>query len=169
MFFGKKKEIKPMVKFTFSHPLVGDMQYWDNISEWQTTKSYKFRMFKKEFDVDIWIKSDGSFAEFSEKQEAALKMIINSIDELQKSAESELSSFFKVENPEELMENIDIENIDVTKHGDICLSILSSFDDSICEVIPEDALFTDSFGISVFPEVKTIPSVEDYDDFENRE
>lgn len=169
MLFGKKKEKKPAEKPAFSHPLVGNMQYWDNISEWQTTKLYKFQMFNKEFDVDIWISSDGSSAEFSKKQEAALKMIINSIDELQKSAEEVLSSYFKVENPAKLMKDIDIEDITVTKHGDICLSILSSFDESVLDFIPDEPPFTDSFGISVFPEAKILPSEGDYDDFENRE
>ncbi|MBD5111509.1 MAG: hypothetical protein HDT42_03105 [Ruminococcaceae bacterium] len=168
MFFRKKKETKPMVKFTFSHPLLGNIQYWGDLGEWQTTL-YKFRIFKKEYDVCIWISSDGSSPKFDEKQETAVKMIIHSIDELQKSAENELSSFFKVDNPVALTENIEIEDINITKNGDICLSILSSFDDSILEFIPEDALFTDSFGISVFPEVKTLPSVEDYFDFRYRE
>lgn len=170
MLFGKKKKekIRHVEKIVFSHPLVGEMQYWNDISEWQTTKTYKFQMFNKEFDVDIIISSDGSSAEFSEKQETALKMIINSIDALQKSAEEALSSYFKVENPAELMENIDIENISVTKHGDICLSILSSFDDDILDFIPDEPPFTDSFGISVFPEAKVLPSEGDYDDFLDR-
>ncbi len=169
MFFKKKKEIKPMVKFTFSHPLLGNIQYWNDTGEWQTTTLYKFRIFKKEYEVYILISSDGSFTEFDEKQETAIKMLIHSIDELQKSAENELSSFFKIDNPVALTENIEIENITITKHGDICLSILSSFDDSICEVIPEDVIFTDSFGLSVFPEVKILPSEGDYDDFLDRE
>ena len=67
------------------------------------------------------------------------------------------------------MGNIEIEGVEITKYGDICLSIESSFDDSVLEFIPEDAIFTDSFGLSVFPEVKTLPSEGDYDDFQNRE
>ena len=55
MFFKKKKETKPMVKFTFSHPLLGNIQYWNNLEEWQTTTLYKFRIFKKEYDVYIYI------------------------------------------------------------------------------------------------------------------
>lgn len=169
MFFRKKKEKKPVVKFTFSHPLLGNIQYWGDLGEWQTTTLYKFRIFQKEYDVYIWIPSNDSSPKFDEKQEASVKKLIDSIDELQKSAENELSSFFKVDNPAVLVENIEIENINITKKGDICLSILSSFDDSILDFIPEDALFTDSFGISVFPDVKTLPSVEDYFDFRYRE
>lgn len=168
MFFGKKKEKKPAEKITFYHPLLGNVEYWDGLG-WRTTTTYKFGIFNETYDLNLRMISDDSSSKFTEKQEDAIKKFLDSIDELQKSAENELSSFFKVDDPAALTEDIEIENVIVTKHGDICLSILSSFDDSICEVIPEDAIFDDSFGISVYPEVKILPSEGDYFDFKNRE
>ena len=187
-FSKKEKEKMPTAKISFLHPLLGKVEFW-NHSDWQTTTVYKFCIFKKAYDLYLYI-NDNPFLEFNEEEKAAIKKFINStdtslsfnenqeaairkfldsIDELQESAEKELSSFFKGVDPTELAEKIKIEDVTITKKGDICLSILSSFDDSIVECIPKDAIFTDSFGLSVYPDVKVLPDETEYFNFENRE
>lgn len=187
-FSKKEKEKMPTAKISFLHPLLGKVEFWNHLG-WQTTKVYQFCIFKKAYGFYLYI-NDNPFLEFNEEekravkkffnstdilfsfnetQEAAIKKFLDSIDELQELAEKELMSFFKGVDSTELAEKIEIQSVTITKKGDICLPIESSFDDSILEFIPEDALFTDSFGMVIYPEVKVFPNIDDYYDFKLRE
>ena len=80
-----------------------------------------------------------------------------------------LLNFFHTSDCSLIEKSIQIEGLNFTRNGAISIGLISDFSDEFLEKhIGEDVIFTDSFGMSVYPIKAVLPNDKVYYNFNNK-
>ena len=158
MFFGKtKKKNKPT---TIEHPVLGTLI---KKTDWYTKKSFIITLWDKTFDLYLCIYSNQKDAVISFEQEEAIRYYLDNQIQIERDIQKMLLNFFHTSDCSLIEKSIQIEGLNFTRNGAISIGLISDFSDEFLEKhIGEDVIFTDSFGMSVYPIKAVLPNEKVY-------
>ena len=164
MFFGKtKKKNKPT---TIEHPVLGTLI---KKTDWYTKKSFIITLWDKTFDLYLCIYSNQKDAVISFEQEEAIRYYLDNQIQIERDIQKMLLNFFHTSDCSLIEKSIQIEGLNFTRNGAISIGLISDFSDEFLEKhIGEDVIFTDSFGMSVYPIKAVLPNEKVYYNFNNK-
>lgn len=164
MFFWKGKEKnKPT---TIEHPVLGTLI---KKTDWYTKKSFIITLWDKTFDLYLCIYSNQKDAVISFEQEEAIRYYLNNQIQIERDIQKMLLNFFHTSDCSLIEKSIQIEGLNFTRNGAISIGLIADFSDEFLEKhIGEDVIFTDSFGMSVYPIKAVLPNEKVYYNFNNK-
>ena len=147
MFFWKDKEKnKPTI---IEHPVLGTLI---KKTDWYTKKSFIITLWDKTFDLYLCIYSNQKDAVISFEQEKAIRYYFDNQIQIERDIKKMLLNFFHTSDCSLIEKSIQIEGLNFTRNGAISIGLIADFSDEFLEKhIGEDVIFTDSFGMSVYP------------------
>lgn len=148
--FGRKKEkeIKPI-----THHMLGEITIFPSESTVKTAKCYNIVVFGKQYSVYLYVNSPEFVEshEFSAVQEQAISYFSNSLEQIGSRIENQLNSFFGIDDFGIYNEKLSVENITISCSGEIGVFLNSAFSDEDLSKIDPKVIFTDAFGIVLYP------------------
>jgi len=117
MFFKSKKR-KENIKIC-EHKELGGLIKKNN--DWVTQKSYVWKMFGEEYSIYFYIQCENDREEITDIQNTAIFYLSTHYSKLQIDSENLLSSFFRTNNFSDIANCIEIEDLNITEKGRICL------------------------------------------------
>lgn len=164
MFFGKKK--KKNKSTIIEHPVLGTLI---KKTDWYTEKSYIITLWDKTFDLYLCIYSNKKDSVISFEQEEAIRYYLDNQNQIERDIQEMLLKFFHTSDCSLIEKSIQIEGLNFTRNGAISVDLISDLSDEFLEKhIGEDVIFTDSFGISVYPIKTVLPNEKVYYNFNNK-
>ena len=163
MFKEKKEENNNTPeKETKTDEVFGNISRLGQVSDWYT-EEYKLNLFNNEYKVQIVIEVKEDDSSITDKQHIAGKNFIENIDEYQKTITEEIMNFFNTDDYNKVYNSILVDSVRISRIGNVCvlMNCLEDADESLFSGIAKDVIFTDSFGIKIYPEVKILPNEEE--------
>lgn len=140
----------------------GNISRLGQVSDWYT-EEYKLNLFNNEYKVQIALEVNDDDSSITDKQHIAGKNFIENIDKYQKTITKEIMNFFNTDDYNKVYNSISVDSVRVSRIGNVCvlMNCLEDADESLFSGIAKDVIFTDSFGIKIYPEVKILPNEEE--------
>lgn len=75
----------------------------------------------------------------------------------------EIMKFFNTKNTEIIYNSISLESVHISRMEKVCILMecLEDADESLISGISDDIVFTDSFGIERYPDIRILPKEKD--------
>lgn len=151
----KKKELYE--KENKQDEVFGNITRMGKGSDWYTEK-YRMILFNNEYDVWIAIEVADNNSLVTEKQHIAGKEFIENLEKYQGIITKEVMKFFNTNDFDKIYNSISVDSVRISRKGNVCM-IMDCREDADESLFSE--IFTDTFGIKVYPEVKMLPNEEE--------
>lgn len=115
-------------------------------------KSFTITLWDETFDLYLCIYSEQKDSVISFEQEEAIKYYFDNQIQIERDIQGMLLDFFHTSDCFLIEKSIQIEELNFIRNGAVSVGLIADFSAEFLEKhIGEDVIFTDSFGMSVYP------------------